>query len=221
MLTYYLIFMPCFFYLERIQKHRLIHASAFEHRGKGIILTGLGGVGKSTLSLAALLWPENRFLSDNIIFYNDEKIYSLKSPIAADQKIVEQYEIIKNKLVAKQFNSHFNRMYYDLKQEFCVDQLMPEYLFWLQQSNVNLIIPMKNQNRDRNIVKINFLTDHLREYYIFAAAFDFILTKDKILADYLSNLHNFLESINCFILKFRPDDELNKIFNETIDKAVN
>jgi hypothetical protein len=53
-----------------------------------VILSGLGGVGKSTLGLSLLARPGVRFLSDNLIFHDGERIYACPEPVRLDEASV-------------------------------------------------------------------------------------------------------------------------------------
>jgi len=74
--TYYLIYYPLFYYLERYRNLFILHASAIEQENKGVILAGLGGIGKSTFCLGSLLLRDCNYSSDSLIFYNSQSIYA-------------------------------------------------------------------------------------------------------------------------------------------------
>jgi hypothetical protein len=83
-LLYYVAYYPMIWHLERTRGWGLLHASALEREGRGIILAGHGGVGKSTLALSLMADPSFRFISDNLLLHDGERIYTLPEPIRLD-----------------------------------------------------------------------------------------------------------------------------------------
>jgi hypothetical protein len=83
-LMYYGVYYPLIWHFERTRGWGLLHASAVERNGRAIVLSGMGGVGKSTLALSLMADPAFRFISDNLILHDDRKIYSLPEPVRLD-----------------------------------------------------------------------------------------------------------------------------------------
>jgi len=83
-LMYYGVYYPLIWHFERTRGWSLLHASAVERDGRAVILSGLGGVGKSTLALSLMADPSFRFISDNLILHDDERIYALPEPVRLD-----------------------------------------------------------------------------------------------------------------------------------------
>jgi len=83
-LMYYAVYYPIIWHFERTRGWGLLHASAVERDGRSIVLSGMGGVGKSTLSLSLLADPAYRFISDNLVLHDEERIYALPEPIRLD-----------------------------------------------------------------------------------------------------------------------------------------
>jgi hypothetical protein len=83
-LMYYAVYYPMIWRLETARGWELLHASAVEKDGRAIILSGLGGVGKSTLALSLLADTSFRFVSDNLILHDGARIYALPEPIRLD-----------------------------------------------------------------------------------------------------------------------------------------
>lgn len=83
-LLYYTAYYPMIWHLERSRGWGLLHASALELDGHGILLAGHGGVGKSTLALSLMADPSFKFVSDNLVLYDTEHVYSLPEPIRLD-----------------------------------------------------------------------------------------------------------------------------------------
>jgi len=77
-------------HLERTRGWGLLHASAVTGpQRRAALLSGLGGVGKSTLGLSLLARPGSRLLSDNLLFHDEERVYSCPEPVRLDSLALE------------------------------------------------------------------------------------------------------------------------------------
>ena len=214
-LTYYLVYFPLAYYLERFSNLFLLHASAFEYGQYAVILSGLGGVGKSTFSLATLSLEGSKVISDNLIFHDTKNIYSFPEPIALDPKSINMLATTEQILIPQQIASGHNRLYYHLRPENRSHRATAKYLFWLQSGNENKLTPVDTPKCIKNVLNINLLANELREYYLIAAMFDLALPQPLAPDSYLNNLTNLLENIDCFILEFKPGDDIETIFAES------
>ena len=89
-LMYFLVYYPMAWMLERNRGWGLLHASAVVlPSGRTVVLSGLGGVGKSTLGLALLSRPGARLVSDNLMFHDEERIYACPEPVRLDAEALE------------------------------------------------------------------------------------------------------------------------------------
>ena len=88
-MLYYALYFPLAWSLERSRGWEILHASAVEKGGKGLVLAGHGGAGKSTLALSMLADPEVKFISDNLIFHDGSSVYSLPEPVRLDGSSLE------------------------------------------------------------------------------------------------------------------------------------
>jgi len=214
-LTYYLVYFPLAYYLERFSNLFLLHASAFEYGQHAVILSGLGGVGKSTFSLATLFLEGSKVISDNLIFHDTKNIYSFPEPIALDPKSINMLATTEQILIPQQIPSGHNRFYYHIRPENRSHCATPKYLFWLQSGNENKLTPVDTAKCIKNVLNINLLANELREYYLLAAMFDLALPQPLAQNSYFHNLSNLLENIDCFILEFKPGDDIETIFAES------
>jgi len=219
-LLYYIIFIPFFYYLERFRNLFLLHASAIKYHEKGVILSGLGGIGKSTFSLGTLLLKGCTFISDNLIFYDYQNIYSCPEPIALDTRSIDILKDVTKLLIPKRFEFTHGRMWYKIKQEAISSEAIPKYLFWLQCGNENKILPLDKDTCIRHLLNINLLAKEVREYYILAAAFDLVLPKSLSRNSYGKTLTSLLSSVDCFVLQFKPGDDLETVFNKTLNRVL-
>ena len=219
-LIYYLIYFPYLYYLERFNNLSLLHAGAVKYKQNGIILSGLGGIGKSTFAFGTLLLDECKFLSDNLIFYDKKNIYPFPEPIALNPKSLNMLNNIDKILIKKDIASTHGRMFYQINPNFFSDQAIPQYLFWLQWGNENKLISFDKERCVKNLLDINLLANELREYYIFAATLDLAFSKSLPPDLYYKNLSKLLSNVDCYILEFKPNIDITTVFDETVARII-
>jgi hypothetical protein len=80
----YLVYYPCWWWLEQTQHLHPIHAAAVLTDAGVILLAGASGVGKSTLAVALAAQPGARLLSDSFVLHNGTTICAVHEPILLD-----------------------------------------------------------------------------------------------------------------------------------------
>lgn len=101
-LFYELVWYPILNFYTLFERYKVIHGSVVRIRDKNIILTGLDGVGKSTLALS-LVAEGGEVLSDNFILYNNNTIVPFLIPLRIsvneisppNSKVIFQNKILK------------------------------------------------------------------------------------------------------------------------------
>lgn len=83
------VFHPLAWYLEHFRGLYLMHASGLDIGGHGVVIGGVGGVGKTTTGVSLLAQEGTRLVSENLVFYDAERIYSCYEPIRLDDQSVD------------------------------------------------------------------------------------------------------------------------------------
>ena len=108
LVRHYIIF-PLFSLLQKKKNINILHASAVNIDGKGIIFSGLSGVGKSTLSIASVIMDKGLFITDNYLLYDDSKIYPFPEWIRLNQESYKLTSVDETGVVGKITRAFFYR----------------------------------------------------------------------------------------------------------------
>ena len=92
----YIFYYPLFWYLENFRNWTLIHASALDTAYGGVLVSGLGGVGKTTTCVALLQHTGARLISENIVLTDGELLYPCYEPIRLNPDSID--------MLAEKFN---------------------------------------------------------------------------------------------------------------------
>ncbi len=84
-LLYYLFYHPLLWWLSRGAGWQVLHGGAVMTKIGAIVLAGMPGCGKSTLSVAMLADPANRMLSDNLVMYDGTSVLACPELLLLDE----------------------------------------------------------------------------------------------------------------------------------------
>jgi len=140
MLFYKTILYPIFSLYALVDNYYLVHGSLLRLEDKNIVLTGLDGVGKSSLSNELVL-NGAKILADNFVLFNGKDFIGLNMPIRLDLK----NETTKN-IIFKDDN--LKEVLYNDKEN---NQIKVDKIYFLNISN-----NLKIEQIDSDIVKLNW-----------------------------------------------------------------
>ncbi|NQZ95845.1 MAG: hypothetical protein HRU01_04985 [Myxococcales bacterium] len=83
------VYYPVAWHLEHFRGLSLLHASAVEIDGRAVVIAGVGGVGKSTTSVALLAKAGANFISESLVAHDGTHAYGLYEPIRMGDESLE------------------------------------------------------------------------------------------------------------------------------------
>ncbi len=83
-LLYYLVYHPLLWHLSRKRNWHLLHGAAVASSQGALLLSGMPGCGKSTLSVALLADPRLRMLSDNLVLHDGRHVMACPELLLLD-----------------------------------------------------------------------------------------------------------------------------------------
>ena len=83
-LAYYAVYYPVWWHLEARGAAHPLHAAGVALAGRGLLLAGLPGCGKSTLATVLLGAPDAELLADNLVLHDGTQIHGCFEPLLLD-----------------------------------------------------------------------------------------------------------------------------------------
>ena len=195
------VYMPMAWYLEHFRGLYLMHASGLDINGRGVVIGGVGGVGKTTTGVS-LLAQGARLVSENLIFHDDQRLYSCYEPIRLDDNSVEilgeRRDILKVAAIPE--GSNHKNLYQVDRQKAVVESVEATALFLPRFANEGHVRPLEVEDCMERLIAFNDLTREVNDYYWFAATLNVLWATPQSLQKRAATLKALLERVSCWEL---------------------
>ncbi|MDZ7359726.1 MAG: hypothetical protein ONB46_03215 [candidate division KSB1 bacterium] len=197
----YLVYYPLMWHLERSLGWTVFHASALASPAGGILIGGLGGVGKTTTCVALMQRPGIELVAENIIFTDGEWIYPCYEPIRLDENSLAMLGNDLQGLAPMTFPEGLkDKSLFHLRANGRLNKVKPAALFLPQFSPRRYLTPLPPPLAAEKMAAMNRLTRELDDYAWYAAALEMHWPQAGQAAKRLEVLRRFAEATRCFEL---------------------
>ncbi|MGH7496931.1 MAG: hypothetical protein ACREOO_31670 [bacterium] len=219
----YLVYYPMMWYLERTRSWTVLHASALATGESGVMIGGLGGVGKTTTCVALMQCDDMALMSENLIFTDGEFIYPCYEPIRLDEHSLTMLGAPPEKagLMPMAFPEGLkDKWLFHVAQSELLERVRPAILFLPQFSSKSYLIELAPELAVEKILAMNRLTRELDDYGWYAAALDMHWPVANRAAQRVEVLREFVQRIVCFELGIDRSAGVGAVV-ENIRRVVN
>jgi hypothetical protein len=168
-LLYYVVYYPVFRVLLDRGIHPL-HGGGVEVGGRRVVVAGAQGTGKSTLIANLLAEPGSRFLSDNIVLFDAERVYSCHEPIRLDTNMLKAKPALQGMLDKIDLDVPLGRTAVNLQRKSCVEEMEPD-IFIIPRifHSATTLDPCTKTDAIRKVRCFNSLADEVRSFEVFSS----------------------------------------------------
>jgi hypothetical protein len=195
------VYMPMAWYLEHFRGLYLMHASGLDLNGRGVVIGGVGGVGKTTTGVS-LLAQGARLVSENLIFHDDERLYSCYEPIRLDDNSVEilgeRRDILTRARIPE--GSNHKNLYQVDRGKAVVDRVDATALFLPRFTGEGFVRPLEIEDCMERLIAFNDLTREVNDFYWFAATLNVLWPTPRSLQKRADTLRTLLQNISLWEL---------------------
>jgi hypothetical protein len=209
-LSYYLVVFPLLHYLEQMRNLHPLHAAAAVHPAGSFLLAGLPGSGKSTFSMSFLEDPETRLISDNIVLYNKEEVFSCPETIHLSEDALRRLPAAAAARLERGGQRHsYGRDIYRLIPRARAESARPRALFFLGIAAQTTLRPIPTAPAVDRVVGMDGMAKEISAYNQFAAALDLAAPLGGQAARRSAGLHSLFQKISCFELWLEAGGDLS------------
>ncbi|MGH7494122.1 MAG: hypothetical protein ACREOO_17235 [bacterium] len=214
----YLVYYPLIWYLENSRGWTVLHASALAGAHGGIMIGGLGGVGKTTTCVALMQREGIELMAENIIFTDGEFIYPCYEPIRLDERSLAMLEENNpDGLIPMAFPEGLkDKWLFHFRTNTLPEKVRPTMLFLPQFSQRRYATQIAPELAAEKMVAMNRLTRELDDYGWYASALDMHWPKVGQASHRIEVLRRFAEQAYCFELGIDRSAGVDAVVNDIL-----
>lgn len=197
----YLVYYPLIWYLDYFRGWTVLHASALASRQGGIVIGGLGGVGKTTTCVALMQCADIHLMAENLMFTDGELLYPCPEPIRLDAQSLAMLGHQLQGLTPLTFPDGLKeKSLFHYSANVPTEQVRPAVLFLPEFAPQRYVTPLTAEMAAEKMLAINRLTRELDDYAWYAAALEMTWPKPGLAAQRIRTMHRFASQTRCFAL---------------------
>ena len=168
-LLYQLVYYPAFWVLMG-SGISILHGGGVQTAGKGIVMAGAQGTGKSTLLATLLAESGSKFISDNILFFDEKTVSPCHEPVRIDEKLLIEVPGLRDNIEKIELDVPLGRSAFNVRDEVCAESMTPDIFLIprMSLSETNLV-PASMESVLSRIICFNKLADEVRSFEVFSA----------------------------------------------------
>jgi hypothetical protein len=199
----YLVYYPCWWWLEQTRGLHPIHAAGVATADGTVLLAGASGVGKSTLSVAVALSPGARLLSDSFVLHEGPNVVPVREPVLLDAFSRAWLGAKANELrpLGRQYG--LKRSGYHLPAERLAEAGRASLLVFPRRSPEPYVRPVSSEAACQRLSSGDLMINDLRRYWAFAAVLE-QLAPSGLMARREAQLAALARSVTCYDFGMTP-----------------
>jgi hypothetical protein len=170
-----LIYMPLFWWMENVEGKFVLHGAGVSKAKRGVILSGLNGVGKSTLALR-MVQQGYKFAGDNYLLYDDERFYAFPEATRISSTTVKNLGISDSNHIQLYGKNLIPANHFPLVPEISPDL----FLIVIRGKETKLQSISTDRALDMVLTQGDFLSEYPEHSYIGLTGFSRISQQDRV-----------------------------------------
>ena len=194
----YLVYYPIFWFLEYERGLHLCHASGVELQRGAVIFPGLAGVGKSTVSMYLFSRMGGRLLSDNLLFYDDKKVYACLEPIllaSYGQRLLERGD---PRVIATGRSSVYDRNAFLIPEEHRSNEAKLGLVILLVRSKSAFVRRVSKEYALSRTLDANAIAGETKRYHTYSAMMNLLTPRSILTLRRAQTLATILAGAECY-----------------------
>jgi hypothetical protein len=216
-LLYYLVYHPILWRLSRGDGWSVVHGGGVDTPQGAIVLFGMPGCGKSTLSVGLLADAKRNMLSDNIVLYNKQYVLACPEVLLLDAASLERAAGGAGRLVRTGERRVYDRDAYR-PDHVAMNPSRPAAFFCVERARETSLEPIAADECARLATAGNQLAKEIRRVAINNEVYD--LASGTRAPDAAADLRALVGTAPCYRLGVGQRDSLDRVISATIEPAL-
>jgi hypothetical protein len=200
----YLVYYPCWWYLEHTEDLHPIHAAGVLTNAGVILLAGASGVGKSTLAVALATTPGAQLLSDSFVLHNELDVLPVREPVLLDVWSRAWLGAAGDELRPIGRRYGLNRCGFQVPPLRISDGGRAALLLFPRRSRELSARRITAEEAHQRLSSIDMIINDLRRYWAYAAVLE-QMVPDGLMARREWHIGRLVAGVPCYELGIAPD----------------
>lgn len=209
-LLYYLLYYPCFWWLERRVGMHPIHAAGVDLGGEVVVFAGPSGVGKSTLCAGLAARPGARALSDTFLLHRGSDVRPVREPLLLDRWSRAWVGAGADALEPIDWRYCLGRDGFHWPPAKLSTGGAASAIFLPRRSARHFVQRITPERAHATISAADFIINDLRRYWAFAAVLE-MLDPSPLMHAREQNLARLTRDVPCYELGLTPELDCERI----------
>ncbi len=212
------VYYPVAWYLEHFRGLYLLHAAAVELAGGAVAIAGVGGVGKSTTSVALAARTRGRFLSESLVFYDGDELRACYEPVRMGSDSLALLGACGGLLVDSEIAPRAKKKRIFHVQPARRSERAPLAAVFLPRfARRGAVRPLPTETCVERLLAINGQSRKITDYYAFASALGMQWPRSGRAAGRTAELAEILRDARAFELDIEPEAGLEPVVARILD----
>ena len=206
-LLYWLVYYPAFWLLRR-RGVQVLHGGGIEIDGCGVLIAGAQGTGKSTL--IAHLLPEAgvRFLSDNMVLFDESAAFSCHEPVRFEERLLAVVPGLRACVERIEVRVPLGRVAFTIARERSIDSMKAAVCIVPEMScDETGVCAVTKEEIIARVAAFNALADEVRMFGVFEAALSPLARSTGGPLPGTAALDALLSRARCFVMNIRQGED--------------
>ncbi len=198
-LLYYLVYYPCFWWLERKRGLHPIHAGAIELDRRVLVFAGPSGVGKSTLTTGLAAHARARLISDTFLLHRGPEVLAVPEPLLLDHWSQSWLGAAGANLTPLSHRYCLNRGGFHWPESRRSNGGVADLVVFPQRSATHYLRPLSAMHARGRLSASDLIVNDLRRYWAFASVLE-LLDPTPLVHAREQQLAKFIEDVPAYEL---------------------
>lgn len=176
----YLIYYPCWWWLEENEDFHPIHAAGVATEHGVVLLAGASGVGKSTLATAMAATADGKMLGDSFVMHSGIRVRSVHEPILLDDWSRSWLGARAAALAPIERAYMLQRSGYQMRPERRAESGEAALLLFPRRSPQPYVRPISSELARQRLSAADLIINDLRRYFAYAAVLEQLVPRGLV-----------------------------------------
>ena len=162
----------------------------------------------------------SKFVSDNIVLYDEDKVYPCFEPIRLDDNSISLMPDKGRKLVSMNIDSCYGRASYCVNENDTIQEMIPEILIIPCRADTGSLVEISYQDAAQLCMDFNRIAGETNSFLTYSSVQNMHFQKSGLDTSMLSTLHTLTKKLKCYMLTMKENTSIDKVLRMINEEII-